>query len=85
MLREGFRLLKKNLSHVIIFEIIYRIISIAIMLPLFYLILNTSIKAAGIPYLTKGTMKRYFATPTTYLFFALIVLVFAIYMVINIS
>ena len=85
MLREGFRLLKKNLSHVIIFEIIYRIISIAIMLPLFYLILNTSIKAAGIPYLTKGTMKRYFAMPTTYLFFALIVLVFAIYMVINIS
>ena len=85
MLREGFRLLKKNLSHVIVFEIIYKAVSLAILIPLFYGLLNASVSAAGIPYLSTGTMNRYFRAPSTYLFLLLIVLAIAFYMLVNVS
>ena len=82
--KDGIALLKFNLSSVILFEIMHKIISIAILAPIVYSILNFSIDIAGLNYLYSSTMMLYFTKPSTYACFFVIVLVLAMFFLINI-
>ncbi len=85
MLRDSFRLLKYNFSHIIIFELICKIVIVALLTPLLYTLLNFSVSLAGIDYLTAGQMKRYFRAPSTYVLFFVILFLLALYMLMNVS
>lgn len=82
--KDGIALLKFNLSSIILFEIIHKIISVAILAPIVYSILNFSIDIAGLNYLYSGTMMQYFTKPSTYACFFLIILLLAMFFLINI-
>lgn len=82
--KEGIALLKFNLSSIILFEIIHKIISTAILAPLVYAILNFSIDIAGLNYLYSSTMTLYFTKPSTYACLFVILMVLAMFFLINI-
>ena len=83
MIRKSFKLLRYNLSHIMMFEILYKLISLAILVPLIQGLLNLSVSAAGIRYLTAGTVRRYFASPTTFVYFFIILLLLVVHLLIN--
>ena len=82
--KEGIALLKFNLSSIILFEIIHKIISTAILAPLVYAILNFSIDIAGLNYLYSSTMTLYFTKLSTYACLFVILMVLAMFFLINI-
>lgn len=82
--KDGIVLLKFNLSSIILFEIMHKIISVAILAPIVYSILNFSIDIAGLNYLYSSTMMLYFTKPSTYACFFVIVMVLAMFFLINI-
>lgn len=82
--KEGLALLKFNLSSIILFEIMHKIISTAILAPIVYAILNFSIDIAGLNYLYSGTMMLYFTKPSTYACFFVIIMILAMFFLINI-
>lgn len=82
--KEGIALLKFNLSSIILFEIIHKLISTAILAPLVYAILNFSIDIAGLNYLYSSTMTLYFTKPSTYACLFVILMVLAMFFLINI-
>lgn len=83
--KNSLKMFRYNFSSVIVFELIYKLVSIAILTPLVYSILNYSVKAAGVKYLATGTMTKFFRAPSTYLLLFCIVIILAIYMLIHIS
>lgn len=82
---NSLKLFRRNLSAIVVFELMYKLMSVAILAPLFYFILNFSVKAAGIKYLSAGTMSKYFKAPSTYLLFLCLLFLLAMYLLINIS
>lgn len=82
--KEGIALLKFNLSSIILFEIMHKIISVAILAPIVYAILNFSIDIAGLNYLYTSTMMLYFTKPSTYACLFVIIMVIAMFFLINI-
>lgn len=84
-LRESLKLLKYNFASVILFEIIYKLLSLAVLAPILYSILNYSVKLAGLGYLSGRTVGTYFRAPSTYLLFICILLIVSVYFLINIS
>ncbi len=83
-LKEGLALLKFNLSSIVLFEVMHKIISTAILAPIVYAILNFSIDIAGLNYLYSGTMMLYFTKPSTYACFFVIVMILAMFFLVNI-
>lgn len=83
--KETIKLFKFNLSSIILFEIIYKIISLAILAPFMYTLLNFSVKVAGISFLSVDNMNRYFRQPSTYALVVVALLLVSIYILINIS
>lgn len=84
-IRNSIRLFRFNIINVIIFEIIIKIISFAVLIPLYYSFISLAIKFAGIDYLSKETAKRFFKAPSTYGFLALSLIFAAMYIMINVS
>lgn len=84
-LRESMKLLKYNFSSVILFEIIYKLLSLAVLAPVLYSILNYSVKLAGLGYLSGRTVGTYFRAPSTYVLLICILLIVSVYFLINIS
>lgn len=84
-IRDSIKLLRFNLSSILIFEVMFKVISYALLTPFLYWILNFSIKCAGISYLTKDTVDHYFKSPFTYFFILLFLLVLAAFLLVNIS
>ena len=54
IIRDNFIVLKKCGKTLLIYELIYKIIAVAVFYPLFLLLFNLSFKVAGIKYLTNG-------------------------------
>lgn len=82
--KDGIALLKFNLSSVILFEIMHKIISVAILAPIVYAILNFSIDIAGLNYLYSSTMMLYFTKPSTYACLFVIIMILAMFFLVNI-
>lgn len=83
--KSNFRLLKYNFQSIILFEIMYKLLSAAVLVPIIYSLLNYSIKVAQIGYLSARTLGRYLRSPATYLLFAAALIIVSIYILINIS
>ena len=69
--KDTSRMFRFNLLNTVIYEIIYLVAACGVIVPLYYFIVNSSIKAAGLKYLSKANAKSYFTSPFTYLFLLL--------------
>ena len=83
--KRSFRMLSYNFSSVILFEVIYKLLSAAVLVPALYATINYSIKLAGINFLSFRTIKKYLMAPTTYVAVLIILVITSIYFLINIS
>lgn len=84
-IKNSLHLFRYNVVAIIFFEIIYRIIALAVFVPVIYSLLNYSVKFADIPYLTTENMDLYFKSPSTYGLFFIGVIFFAFFILIDIS
>lgn len=84
-MKKSFGLLRYNFTSIVLFEIIYKLLSMAVLIPLIYGIINYSIKLAGIGYVSARTIGKYLRSPATYVLLLCIVLIIAVYLLINIS
>ena len=83
--KKGLNMLSYNFSSVILFEVIYKLISAVILVPALYASINMSIKLAGINFLSVRTLKKYLFSPTTYVAILIMLIILAVYFLINIS
>lgn len=79
IIRDNFIVLKKCGKTLLIYELIYKIIAVAVFYPLFLLLFNLSFKVARIKYLTNGYIAKYFSNPFTIMMIAGTVFVIAVY------
>lgn len=84
-LKKNFRLFQYNFTSIVFFEIIYKLLSMAVLIPFIYAIVNYSIELAGIGYVSARTLGKYLRSPSTYILFLCIVLLVSMYLLINIS
>ena len=73
-LKQAVKMLRYNFSSIAFFEIVYRVLSLAILTPAMYGLLNVSTDIAGVSYLSSGTIYRYMRSPVTYVTFLLILI-----------
>ncbi len=84
-LKRSLKMFRYNVAAIILFELIYKILSLAILAPLIYYLLNYSVKCAGIPYLTTANMNLYLQAPSTYGILFLILLAVSMHILVDIS
>ena len=83
--KRSFKMLSYNFSSVILFEVIYKLLSAAVLVPALYATINYSIKLAGINFLSFRTIKKYLMAPTTYVAVLIVLVLLSIYFLVNIS
>lgn len=84
-LKQAVKMLKYNLSSIVFFEIVYRVLSLALLTPALYGLLNVSMNIAGISYLSSATIHRYLRSPATYAALFLMLIVAAFFLLINLA
>ena len=84
-LKSAIRLFKHNFSAVFFFELLYKLISLAIITPLLYMIVNYSIKVADIKYLSSDNVLLYFTSPPTYVLLFILLVVITIFLLVDAS
>lgn len=84
-LKHSFRLLKYNISSVILFEIMYKLLATAVLTPLLYTLIMYSLKMANIDYLNDKNISTYFMTPFTYVAIFLVLLILSAYVLVQMS
>lgn len=84
-LKRSFRLLKYNISSVILFEIMYKLLATAVLTPLLYTLIMYSLKMANIDYLNDKNISNYLKTPFTYLVLFLVLLIISAYVLLQMS
>ena len=72
-------LIRKNLRAVMIFEVLLKIAASSLLSPLILLLLELSIKWAGMRYITKGNIRLYLSAPSTIAVLSLILLILLFY------
>lgn len=75
----AFRLFKKNIKKIIIFEAIYKLFSTAIFTPLLVELVRVALKLSGINYLTNARFFDFLFKPTTIAILFLAMLLFALF------
>ena len=83
--KRSFDMLSYNFSAVILFEVIYKLLSATVLVPALYATINYSIKLAGINFLSFRTIRKYLMAPTTYVAVLIMLILVSIYFLINIS
>lgn len=79
IVKDNFNRLKKCGKTLLLYELIYKIIAVAVFYPLFLLLFNLSLRIAGIKYLTNGYIAKYFSSPFTIVMILAIIFVIAVY------
>ena len=83
-LKETYILIKFNALSIFIYELIMRVLSYSVLLPALYTLVNFSVKLSGVKYLYKKNIAKFFHSPTTYIFFGLIILIYAFAIIMNV-
>ena len=83
--KRSIRMFKYNLSSVILFQIVFRLMLTGIMSPIAYFLLNRSIELSDVKFLTVSNFGKYLRCPFTYIFLLLILVVFALFLILNMS
>lgn len=81
----AFKLLRKNLKKIIIFEAIYKLFTTAIFTPLLVEMVNLALKLSGINYLTNARLLDFILKPTTIAILFLLLIFFSIFCLIEMS
>ena len=84
-LKQAVKMLRYNFSSIAFFEVVYRVLSLAILTPAMYGLLNLSMNIAGISYLSSGTIHRYMRSPITYVTFLLMLILISFFLLVNLS
>ena len=84
-LRDSIKLFRFNLLYTILFEVILKTVSFAVLLPLYFTFINVAVKLSGIPYLSKETAARFFRAPSTYAILFIMLAVAAAFLIIEFS
>lgn len=84
-IRQAFKMLRFNLASVFFYELTYRVLSLAVLTPILYSIINYSMHLAGVSYLTSGTIGRYMRSPFAYISSVLVLIVVAFFLLANLS
>lgn len=84
-LKQAVKMLRYNFSSIAFFEVVYRVLSLAILTPAMYGLLNLSMNIAGISYLSSGTIHRYMRSPITYVAFLLMLILISFFLLVNLS
>ena len=84
-LKQAVKMLRYNISSIAFFEVVYRVLSLAILTPAMYGLLNLSMNIAGISYLSSGTIHRYMRSPITYVSFLLMLILISFFLLVNLS
>lgn len=79
IVKDNFNILKKCGKTLLLYELIYKIIAVAVFYPLFLLLFNLSLRIAGIKYLTNGYIAKYFSSPFTIAMILVIIFAIAVY------
>lgn len=81
----AFSLLRKNIKNIIIFEAIYKLFTTAVFTPLLVKVFQIALKLSGINYLTNARFDEFILKPTTIAIIMLLLIVFAIFTLIEMS
>lgn len=81
----SFKLLRKNLKTIIIFEAIYKLFTTAIFTPLLVEIVEIALRLAGMNYLTNARFVEFITKPTTIAIVFLLLIMFAIFSLVEMS
>ena len=84
-IKDSLKLFRFNLGRIIVFEIILLVTFSAIVVPVFYFLLNSMIKLAGIKYLSRENVAQFFKMPTTWLGLIVMLTFFAFAILINVA
>ncbi|MCR5214591.1 MAG: glycerophosphoryl diester phosphodiesterase membrane domain-containing protein [Eubacterium sp.] len=84
-IRDSVKLFRFNMANVILFEIIFKTVSFAVLVPLYSAFVNMAVSLSGINYLTKETMKKFLKAPSTYAFIFIMLVFMGMYISINVS
>ncbi len=76
---DAVTLIKKCGRNIIIFELLYKLVAIAVFYPLFIQGMNLTLRLAGFKYLTNNYFFTYIRSPFTIIFFLLLIVILAIY------
>ena len=82
---QTLRLLRYNWRALLLFEVVYRAVLIALVGPVFKLALDGSMAIAGFPYLTHENVKHFLSHPAVVVVSVLVGLCFAIYELLDIA
>jgi glycerophosphoryl diester phosphodiesterase len=80
---DTFRSLTYNLRTLFYFELIYRVLGLLVIFPLWQLLFHLSIRLSGYAYITNSLLFTYLFKPTTIFLLIIMVLVLSIYIVIE--
>ncbi len=83
--KSSIKLLRINLLSVMAFELLVHIIAVSVLVPLYYVFCNLAIKLAGINYLNRTNVGKFFVSPGTYLFIIVYLILLAFFIMVNIS
>ena len=61
--RHNYRLIKTNMSALIVFELLYKLVSVLVMYPLILAVLDLSIEKAGLSFLTNKNLGTFIRSP----------------------
>ena len=73
------------MTYTILFEIILKAVSFAVLIPLYYTFINVAVKLAGITYLSKETVRKFFRAPSTYAFLFIMIFFAAMVIMVDVS
>lgn len=75
-MKEKFYLVKRSRKHILLFELSYKLIAVAVILPLVFFLVNTGMKFAGISYLTNEYIYKTVTSP--YVITAMLIIMTAV-------
>ena len=84
-IRDCIKLFRFNMTYTILFEIILKAVSFAVLIPLYYTFINVAVKLAGITYLSKETVRKFFRAPSTYAFLFIMIFFAAMVIMVDVS
>ena len=84
-IRDCIKLFRFNMTYTILFEIILKAVSFAVLIPLYYTFINVAVKLSGITYLSKETVRKFFKAPSTYAFLFIMIFFAAMVIMVDVS
>lgn len=79
-LKNNIKLFKKSFKNILLFEIVYKLIFIILLLPISTLLTKLSIKVAGYKYLTNENFFAFLRSPVTIISFLIIIFLILVYL-----